>query len=317
MTRVVPAALAVALLLVSSCGRRQESGAAASSVAASATNHAARAQPLTARRSDSILSVQIVPEQARPGTPLRLSATGFSLAKAEIAWTADGDPIPEEHAETIATDRWQKGVSVQARVRMGDRVVSSNTVTLANTPPQIRSVRIVPQAIHPGDSIGVEVVGQDRDGDPVTFEYQWERNGQPAGTGSRMEETLQRGDAISVKITPFDGEDRGPSLVVQRKVENYPPSFKGASGGRMADGVYTCRVEATDGDGDPLTYALVNGPPGMTIDPDTGAIRWAVPDGLTGKEPFTVSVTDGHGGKATYPMFLTIREEPSTTERKR
>ncbi len=199
---------------------------------------------------------------------------------------------------------------MQAWVKVGEREAASNIVTLQNAPPEIRSVRIVPDAIRPGDSIGVEVAGNDPDGDNVTFEYRWEKNGQPAGTGSRMEGTLRRNDVVSVWITPFDGEERGTYLVVRREVKNYPPAIAGTFDARLEHGVYTCRIGATDGDGDPLTFTLGKAPPGMTIDPGTGTIRWGVPDGFTGKAPVTVSVTDGQGGEASYAMVVAIREEP-------
>ena len=66
---------------------------------------------------------------------------------------------------------------------------------------------------------------------------------------------------------------------------------------------------ADDGDDDPLSFALTEFPPGMTIEPGTGAIRWTVPDGFVGTAPVSVTVSDGHGGEAAYPFSLTIREE--------
>ncbi len=38
--------------------------------------------------------------------------------------------------------------------------------------------------------------------------------------------------------------------------------------------LYTYDVEATDGDGDILTYSLTSNPGGMTIDSATGVITW-------------------------------------------
>lgn len=311
MTRIVPAAvLAVALLFGSSCGRKQESSPLVSRIAVGETDNAFKEQPVQAPRSDSALSVRILPGIAGTGTRLHLSATGFSLGDGEIEWRVNDDRVPGQSSDSFSTGGLGKGTSVQARVRIGEQEVLSNTVKLVNAPPEIRSVRIVPDPIRPGDSIGVEAAGNDPDGDPVTFEYRWEKDGRPAGTGSRMEGALRRNDVVSVRITPFDGEARGNFLVVRREAKNYPPSIEGVFDARLADGVYTCKIGATDGDDDPLTYALTEAPPGMTMDPGTGMIRWTVPDGFTGKAPVTVSVTDGHGGETSYPMFLTIREEP-------
>ncbi len=312
MTRIVPAAaLAVTLLICSSCGGKQESNPLVPRTAGRETGNAGRDGADTSVHPDSDLAVRILPEIARAGTPLHLSARGFSLGDGEIGWKVNDNWVPGEIADSFRTEGLRKGTFVQARVKVGEREVTSNTVTLVNTPPEIRSVRIVPEVIRPDDSIGVDVTGGDPDGDPVTFAYRWEKNGRSAGTASRMEGTLHRNDVISVRITPYDGEAWGKFLVVRREVKNYPPSIAGVFETSLADGVYIGRVAATDGDGDPLTFALTEAPPGMTIDPGTGGIRWSVPDGFIGKAPVTVSVNDGHGGEVAYPMVLTIREKRS------
>jgi len=311
LTRIVSAAVfVVTLLLFSSCGGKQESYPQAPRIAGGETEKAVRDGAVASTHSDSVLAIRILPEIARSGTRLHLFATGFSLEDGEIEWKVNENLVSGQRADLFSTEGFRKGTFVQARVKVGEREVTSNTVTLMNTPPELRSVRIVPDVIRPGDSIGVEVTGNDPDGDPVTFEYRWEKNGQSAGTESRMAGGLHRNDVISVRITPFDGEARGKFLVLRREVKNYPPSIDGVFDARLADGVYTCKIRATDGDDDPLTYALNDAPPGMTIDPGTGEIRWTVPVEFVGKVPVTVSVTDGHGGGASYPMFLTIREEP-------
>jgi Putative Ig domain len=310
LTRIVPAAaLAIALLLPSSCGKKQEADTPVLRSIVGARNPASEEQEGPSGVPDSVLAVRILPAISGTGKRLSLSATGFSLGDGEIEWKVDGEPVPGAHEDSFSTEGVGKGASVQARVTVGGREVASNTVTLVNTPPGIRSVRIVPDVIRPGDSIGVEAAGIDPDGDEVTFEYRWEKNGQPAGTGDRLEGALHRGDVVSVRITPYDGEARGDYLVVRREVKNYPPSFTGVSDARLEGGVYTCTVGATDGDNDPLTYALTGAPSGMSIDPGTGTIRWTVPAGFTGKAPVTVTVKDGQGGEASYPMSVTIREE--------
>jgi len=310
LIRFVPAAvLAVALLSCPACGKKRESNPLVSRVTEGETSPAVREETVPPAHPDTLLEARIFPEIARRGIRLQLSATGFSLRQGEIEWMVNGDLVPGQHEGSFPTGRLRKGSSVQVRVKVGEREVHSNVVTLANSPPEIRSVRIVPEIIRPGDPIAVEVSGSDPDGDDVAFEYAWEKNGLPAGTGSKLEATLRRGDEISVRITPFDGEVRGNFLVVRREVLNFPPSVEGVFDTDLADGVYTAKVGATDGDNDPLTYSLAEAPPEMTIEPGTGAIRWKVPDGFHGKAPVTVSITDGHGGETSYPMVLTILEE--------
>lgn len=254
-------------------------------------------------------SVRIVPDAPMRGTPLRLSAPGVDLEKAGIEWVVAGDPVPEERSPTFATEALAKGDAVQARVTTGERVLLSNVVTLRNTPPELRSVELVPDPFRPGDPPGVEAAASDPDGDEVAFEYAWEKNGLPAGTGSRMDDALQRGDVFSVRVTPRDGEARGRSFTLRREFRNYLPSIEGVADARMAGDLYTCRIVARDGDGDPLAYALTEAPPGMSVETSTGAVRWEIPEKAPQRVPVTVSVTDGQGGEASYSMLVTFREE--------
>jgi putative Ig domain-containing protein len=55
-------------------------------------------------------------------------------------------------------------------------------------------------------------------------------------------------------------------------------------------------VQATDSDGDPLTYAITQNPGGMTIDSATGRIAWPTTAANIGNmlNPLLITVTDSH-----------------------
>jgi hypothetical protein len=66
---------------------------------------------------------------------------------------------------------------------------------------------------------------------------------------------------------------------------------------------YRYDVQATDSDGDPLTYALTGTvPSGMTIDPNTGRILWT-PTATGTSSGITVTVTDSFNVSRTSPAF--------------
>ena len=79
-----------------------------------------------------------------------------------------------------------------------------------------------------------------------------------------------------------------------------------ASAGRP----YRYDVEATDPDGDPLSYQLVTGPEGMTIDPATGAIAWTPGEDVLGNHAVTVRVEDGRGGFAEQRFDVSVIVAP-------
>ena len=183
--------------------------------------------------------------------------------------------------------------------------------SVRNNPPEIRGIRFVGGDGRPGSTLGVEAEGYDADGDPVQFEIAWQKNGQPAGTGSRLPATVKRGDKVTVTVTPFDGMERGKSATLSREILNTPPTIEGQEQFQVGDNAVTFHVRASDADGDPLTYSVKDAPAGMSIDRKTGMVRWETSPGTTGKVPFTVIVSDGSGGESTARFTVTIAQEPA------
>ena len=76
---------------------------------------------------------------------------------------------------------------------------------------------------------------------------------------------------------------------------------------------YQYQVVAQDAENDPLTYSLVGGPLGMTIDSATGVLSWtgaAIGPGLPVQFPVTVEVSDGRGGQDTQSYTLLVVADP-------
>ncbi|WP_367427441.1 Ig domain-containing protein [Snodgrassella alvi] len=70
---------------------------------------------------------------------------------------------------------------------------------------------------------------------------------------------------------------------------------------------YHYQAEALDADGDDLTYSLLAGPVGMTIDSQTGLITWK-PDTI-GFYEVNIQVIDGNGGKATQSYNIEVIDD--------
>jgi sugar lactone lactonase YvrE len=65
-------------------------------------------------------------------------------------------------------------------------------------------------------------------------------------------------------------------------------------------------LAASDPDGDPLTYTLVQGPPDMTLDANTGTLHWLVTSEDIGDHEVVLEVADGQGGVATQMFTLVV-----------
>ncbi len=68
-------------------------------------------------------------------------------------------------------------------------------------------------------------------------------------------------------------------------------------------------LEATDADGDSLTYTLVDGPLGMTLNKQTHPLTWAITSEDIGEYTVVVMVEDGQGGEDTQEFVLVIKSE--------
>jgi Bacterial Ig domain len=250
-------------------------------------------------------SLKVVPAEATRRTVLTAVSGGFRVQDAKIEWILNGGPVVGLGGK-FDTSAATKGDRVQAKALVGDSEVWSETAEIRNSPPELTRVKIMPEVFKTGDSIYVEAVAEDADGDDVSISYEWTKNGEQAGTGKAMELPLKRGDKISVRITPFDGEVHGESALLKREIRNMPPAITEGYKFKIEGRNWSHQMQAADPDGDTLAYSLKAAPEGMAIDPATGLVTWDVPRGFHGKTTVTAAVNDGHGGEATQTFNVYI-----------
>ena len=92
---------------------------------------------------------------------------------------------------------------------------------------------------------------------------------------------------------------------------NHPPTIT-STPPLMVNRTYEYDVKATDPDGDALAFSLTNAPDGMTIDAETGLIRWTASPTQIGTVAPTVTVSDGRGGAASQSLALTVTADTFT-----
>jgi hypothetical protein len=175
-----------------------------------------------------------------------------------------------------------------------------------NHPPIVEKATLQLETVNNADVVRVIASGSDIDGNLVTLNYEWLKNGQPAGTEDFVS-GFKRGDQISVTIRPFDGKEYGLSKTLAIEIKNSTPTITDYKQIKFDGNTVSGQIKAADPDGDPLTYSLKSAPSGMSIDPSTGFIKWTVPPDFKGNAPFTVSVTDGHGGEARQSLYVEIK----------
>lgn len=224
----------------------------------------------------------------------------FFIGAAMILWWAMTHPSPEAPKHIAPSQPPQKTVipSPAAAPRTG-----------VNRPPEILSLEVTPQKPYPGDRLEASVEALDPDGDLIFLSYTWRVNGEIVVTGADPEfpgDILHKHDRVVVQVIPFDGtasglEARSRSIVIA----NQPPMIVSTPSTTVQEGVYTYAVKALDPDGDPLLFRLTQAPSDMTIESETGLIRWEVPSEFQSAE-VGVAASDGDGAEAfqKFRLFL-------------
>jgi hypothetical protein len=250
--------------------------------------------------------LEIAPKNATRASILQLIPRGFDLSDAKIEWLVNDRPFTTLVPTQFVGAEAEKGAAIQARATVREKEVLSDIVHIVNTPPEIVGSKFIPDVVKQGDALGIDAVGNDVDGDSITILYEWTLNGAPAGKGQSIEGTLKRGDKITVRVTPYDGEAYGRGVFLNREIANWPPVFVEHKEFSFDGSVYTYQAKATDSDGDPLTFTLASAQAGMTIDPSTGVLTWKVPPDFKGKTSVMLIVSDGHGGRGSYTVEIAI-----------
>jgi hypothetical protein len=255
------------------------------------------------------ISLIIKPEEPTRSSTLSLRSGGFSPAEGDIRWMVNGYIVESPDPWNFSALNTNKGDKIQAKTVTQGREIFSNIVEIKNAPPEVAKIRLEPEVSRLGATLSLEVEASDADGDEVTISYEWTKNGEPAGDGPRIGAPVQRGDKISVRITPFDRTDYGRPALLEREIKNLPPMIVDEKQIGFEGDVCTYKVGGTDPDGDQLKFSLKEAPEGMSIDPETGLISWIVPPEFKGKAAFTACVNDGQGGEAVQQFTIDIREE--------
>ncbi len=277
---------------------------------------------LTAGSAPVIVSAVIMPENPTTATQLSVNYAGQGQEGAVLSyrfrWYVNENLVQDDTSPMLDPANFKKGNRVRLDVIPIDASQSGvpyhgPEVVIGNRPPLVRSVTLVPVNAPVNTVVTAEVFGEDPDGDAVSYVYQWGVNGkyvtEPIQDNTFNTTGLRKKDKLYVTVSPSDGESRGePKASDISILSNSAPVITSTPNYAIVNNMYTYQVSANDPDGDPLTYALVKAPPGMTINHAAGLISWQVPDTVTGKKEvmIKIAVDDGDGGTTNqeYSLFL-------------
>ena len=122
--------------------------------------------------------------------------------------------------------------------------------------------------------------------------------------------------AVTVRVSDPGGLFATQAFTIAVAATNVAPQITTTAVTTAAVGAaYSYDVNATDANGDTLTYSLTQAPTGMTINTATGLIAWTPTSAQTGSQAVTVRVSDPGGLFVTQAFTITVGSgtTPSTT----
>jgi len=274
-------------------------------LALAASGCSSRGAPDSPKASDGevSLSVRLVPERPTAGSNIKAVLDG-NAGEVAFIWEVNGKE-KEASGDTLEKGLFRKGDVVRVRALSG-AVESEAETEVVNTPPSLVSVQIKPGDLRAGMDLSADVEGYDADGDPLRYDFLWSVNGLSFFNEALSGDYVKRGEAITLRVRAFDGEDESEPLEVDAVAAgNSPPYFVSSPpAGFSKHFIY--EVMASDPDGDEITYAVMKGPKGMEM--KGSRIEWE-PVGDEGQADVAVSADDGRGGSALQSFRLTIGKE--------
>ena len=215
----------------------------------------------------------------------------------------------------------QGDYSVSVEVADGRGGVANQTFNLVVSPPPNSLPSIISTAelnATEGQPYNYDVEASDPDGDPLVYSLVIAPTGMTIDSASGLigwTPVAGQLGSHDVSVQVDDGNGGIATQNYQLTVEAQPnvdPSISSLPVTTATEGVaYNYDVEASDPDGDPLSYSLVLAPSGMTIDSVTGLIVWTPASGQLGGHDVTIQVDDGNGGIATQNYRLTVEAPPN------
>ncbi len=94
---------------------------------------------------------------------------------------------------------------------------------------------------------------------------------------------------------------------------NAAPTMSPATAGNVtANQPISGSVRGTDPDGDAITYVLVEGPPGLTLNASTGAWSWTPTS--AGTYAVTIMPTDTYGNGTPVNFTISVAKDPNAKD---
>jgi len=271
----------------------------------------------TVNHSPFIKAASILPSPLVLAGPISVRVEAQDLDQQTMVfryrWLVNGHIIPGQTQRTLPAQLLQRGDQVAVEVIPFNGAVEGAPfrtipVTVANTAPIISDVSVDFDHEVQGRRLLAKVDVADPDHDTVSLAYRWRKNDTVVkeGEGNTLDlANVTAKDVVEVEVTASDGNGT-TSLSGRFNMSNSSPTILSSPSVSAAGSIYEYQVQASDPDGDPITYKLEEAPPGMIIGEQSGRIHWSVTPEAKGIYRIKVVAQDNKGGFAAQDFELSI-----------
>ncbi|WP_017327146.1 putative Ig domain-containing protein [Synechococcus sp. PCC 7336] len=234
------------------------------------------------------------------------ASAGALLDNNRLVWNPTAAQTGDNAFSIRISDSQGGSITHDFEVQVSNRVV--NHTPVITSAPELTT--------HLDRDYRYDLQGRDPDGDLLV----WTLANGPQGavldpqTGAlrwRPTEGQLGMHVIEVQLTDSRGASVTQSYELTVRGINTPPLIVSPPITRAAAGqTYEYRAVATDIDNDPLRFALGVRPDGLTIDAETGRVRWNPTAEQLGEHRVEVQVLDDSGALAVQAFTLVVEEAP-------
>jgi hypothetical protein len=239
-------------------------------------------------------------------------------------WRLNGDLVGSAQELTVPNRAKSGDVLSVIVVAQAGRKVSEPveaTVEIDNSPPLWVSLGVSPsERVIGGVTLTAYPEAADRDGDELSYQFEWQINRRPVYGENQVTFTpdrVKRGDQIRVVVNMNDGDSSWePKASEEIAVANMAPQIVSAPPSSWPGDRFEYQVRVQDPDGDSrIRYKLETGPRGMTIDAFGGKLVWDIPASDREQQVIEIAVTDGNGGEARQRFEIGSAGSPASPKR--
>ena len=172
--------------------------------------------------------------------------------------------------------------------------------------------------LRPGDDVRTSVAKGTLAGIGVSDTALYKYDRQPADRGDGtfpLKDLIPGAQYIARAMTAASWSDYKPFTVPKSGDHDLgtlvldPPAARKGVGSPPAPGrPYIYQPQVVDPDGDPFVIDLVQGPDGMSFDPQTGVLHWVPSEKQVGKHPVVLRASDPYGASAIQKWEINVAE---------